>query len=136
MGQTEICVSNFCSIQSGIVIFDSPGGKKTQSDLFDGRSHLIVYHFMVAPEWNEGCPSRSFVMDHTDGASVHLATRKGVLHPDLFAFHASFCSEAGLQHARCPAKPRGRHIVPMRLTNTPSWLYFRSVRSSEKSVKL
>jgi hypothetical protein len=45
-------------------------------------------------------------------------------------------SQAGLQHARCTAKPRGRHIVPMRLTNTPLWLYFRSVRSSEKSVKL
>ncbi len=43
---------------------------------------------------------------------------------------------AGLQHAPCPAKSRGRHIVPMRLTNMPLWLYFRSVRSSEKSVKL
>ena len=46
------------------------------------------------------------------------------------------CSEAGLQHARCPAKRRGRYLVAMRLTNTPLWLYFRSVRSSEKSVKL
>src|SRR5260370_26350895 len=43
---------------------------------------------------------------------------------------------AGLQHARCPAKPSDRHIVPMRLRNTPLWLYFRLVRSSEKSVKL
>src|SRR6266566_2938389 len=40
------------------------------------------------------------------------------------------CSEAGVQHASCPAKPSDRHIVPMRLTNTPLWLYFRSVRSS------
>src|SRR5215469_2133746 len=44
--------------------------------------------------------------------------------------------QAGLQHARRRAKPRGRHMVPMRLRNTPLWLYFRSVRSSEKSVKL
>jgi hypothetical protein len=45
-------------------------------------------------------------------------------------------SQAGLQHARCTAKPRGRHILPMRLTKTPLWLYFRSVSSSEKLVKL
>jgi predicted dithiol-disulfide oxidoreductase (DUF899 family) len=34
-----------------------------------------VYHFMFGPEWNEGCPSCSFNMDHTDGALVHLAQR-------------------------------------------------------------
>jgi predicted dithiol-disulfide oxidoreductase (DUF899 family) len=56
-------------------VFDSPGGKKTLADLFDGRSQLIVYHFMFGPEWNEGCPSCSFNMDHTDGALVHLAQR-------------------------------------------------------------
>jgi predicted dithiol-disulfide oxidoreductase (DUF899 family) len=56
-------------------IFDSPDGKKILADLFDGRSQLIVYHFMFGPEWNEGCPSCSFNMDHTDGALVHLAQR-------------------------------------------------------------
>jgi len=56
-------------------VFDSPGGKKTLADLFDGKSQLIVYHFMFGPEWNEGCPSCSFNMDHTDGALAHLAQR-------------------------------------------------------------
>src|SRR5438094_7215946 len=56
-------------------VFDSPNGKKTLADLFDGRSQLIVYHFMFGPEWQEGCPSCSFNMDHTDGALVHLAQR-------------------------------------------------------------
>jgi len=56
-------------------LFDSPVGRKTLADLFDGRSQLIVYHFMFGPEWNEGCPSCSFNMDHTDGALVHLAQR-------------------------------------------------------------
>src|SRR5258705_450362 len=56
-------------------VFDSPGGKKTLADLFDGRRQLIVYHFMFGPEWNEGCPSCSFNMDHTDGALLHLAQR-------------------------------------------------------------
>src|SRR5580658_10553876 len=56
-------------------VFDSPSGKKTLSDLFDGKSQLIVYHLMFGPEWEEACPSCSFNMDHTDGALVHLAER-------------------------------------------------------------
>jgi predicted dithiol-disulfide oxidoreductase (DUF899 family) len=56
-------------------VFDSPARKKTLADLFEGRSQLIVYHFMFGPEWNEGCPSCSFNMDHTDGGLVHLAQR-------------------------------------------------------------
>src|SRR5271154_4797690 len=56
-------------------VFDSPSGKTTLADLFDGRSQLIVYHFMFGPEWKEGCPSCSFNMDHTDSALVHLAQR-------------------------------------------------------------
>lgn len=56
-------------------VFDAPGGKKTLADLFEGRSQLIIYHFMFGPDWKEGCPSCSFNMDHTDGALVHLAQR-------------------------------------------------------------
>jgi predicted dithiol-disulfide oxidoreductase (DUF899 family) len=56
-------------------VFDSPGGKKTLAGLFDGKSQLIVYHFMFGPDWKEGCPSCSFNMDHADGALVHLAQR-------------------------------------------------------------
>lgn len=56
-------------------IFDSLNGKKTLADLFEGKSQLIIYHFMFGPEWNEGCPSCSFNMDHTDAALVHLAQR-------------------------------------------------------------
>ena len=56
-------------------VFDGPNGKQTLADLFDGRSQLVVYHFMFGPEWKEGCPSCSFNMDHTDGALLHLAQR-------------------------------------------------------------
>jgi predicted dithiol-disulfide oxidoreductase (DUF899 family) len=56
-------------------VFDGPKGKETLADLFDGRSQLIVYHFMFHPEWKEGCPSCSFVVDHIDGAAPHLAAR-------------------------------------------------------------
>ena len=55
--------------------FDGPGGKQTLSDLFGGRSQLVVYHFMFGPDWAEGCPSCSFVSDHVDGALPHLAAR-------------------------------------------------------------
>jgi len=56
-------------------VFDSPEGKKTLADLFDGRSQLVIYHFMFGPDWKEGCPSCSLNMDHTDGALTHLAQR-------------------------------------------------------------
>lgn len=56
-------------------VFSGSNGKVTLADLFDGKNQLIVYHFMFGPEWNEGCPSRSFNMDHTDAALVHLAQR-------------------------------------------------------------
>jgi predicted dithiol-disulfide oxidoreductase (DUF899 family) len=56
-------------------VFDGPDGKKTLADLFEGRSQLIVYHFMFGPGWEEGCPSCSFLADHIDGSIVHLAQR-------------------------------------------------------------
>jgi len=56
-------------------VFDSPRGKVSLADLFDGRSQLIVYHFMFHPEWREGCPSCSFLVDHFDGTIPHLAAR-------------------------------------------------------------
>src|SRR5206468_8582408 len=61
--------------------FDSPSGKKTLADLFDGRSQLIVYHFMFGPEWQEGCPSCSFNMDQPDGPLRHLAHRDASFAP-------------------------------------------------------
>ncbi len=53
-------------------VFDTPQGRKTLADLFDGRSQLMVYHFMLGPEWEAGCPGCSFLSDHVDGALPHL----------------------------------------------------------------
>ncbi|HTY84422.1 MAG TPA: thioredoxin family protein [Silvibacterium sp.] len=53
-------------------VFDGPNGKETLSDLFAGRSQLIVRHFMFGPGWKEGCVGCSFASDHVDGALVHL----------------------------------------------------------------
>ena len=53
-------------------VFDTPTGRKSLADLFDGRSQLIVYHFMLGPDWEAGCPGCSFLADHLDGALLHL----------------------------------------------------------------
>src|SRR5260370_41275936 len=45
-------------------VFDGPRGKESLAELFDGRSQLIIYHFMFGPGWGEGCKSCSFLADH------------------------------------------------------------------------
>jgi predicted dithiol-disulfide oxidoreductase (DUF899 family) len=52
--------------------FDGPDGERTLSDLFEGRSQLILSHFMFGPGWTEGCVGCSFRSDHVDGALAHL----------------------------------------------------------------
>jgi predicted dithiol-disulfide oxidoreductase (DUF899 family) len=56
-------------------VFDGPQGKESLADLFSGRSQLLVYHFMFGPEWEQGCPSCSWVADNIDPNVVHLAQR-------------------------------------------------------------
>ena len=56
-------------------VFEGPNGKESLADLFDGRSQLIVYHFMFGPDWSEGCKSCSLLADHYDPAIVHLEQR-------------------------------------------------------------
>lgn len=53
-------------------VFDGPNGKETLANLFDGRSQLIIRHFMFGPGWKEGCVGCSFASDHVAGALVHL----------------------------------------------------------------
>jgi len=55
--------------------FDTAQGKQSLADLFGGKTQLIIYHFMLGPGWEAGCPSCSFLADHFDGAVVHLAQR-------------------------------------------------------------
>jgi predicted dithiol-disulfide oxidoreductase (DUF899 family) len=52
--------------------FITESGRATLADLFDGRSQLIVYHFMFGPDWDEGCPSCSSLGDHIELPRVHL----------------------------------------------------------------
>ncbi len=54
-------------------VFDTDDGKKTLADLFDGRSQLIVYHFMRRRDLDDRCVGCSFLADHIDGPNLHLA---------------------------------------------------------------
>jgi predicted dithiol-disulfide oxidoreductase (DUF899 family) len=56
-------------------IFEGRDGKQTLSELFDGRSQLIVYHFMFDPSWDAGCLHCSFWADNFNGITVHLNQR-------------------------------------------------------------
>ena len=56
-------------------MFEGPDGRQRLADLFDGRSQLLVQHFMFTPGDEEVCPSCCFMADHSDGMTVHLAHR-------------------------------------------------------------
>ncbi len=56
-------------------VFHGASGNVSLAELFDGRSQLMVYHFMFGPEWEQGCPSCSYLADHFDGLTTHLAQR-------------------------------------------------------------
>lgn len=53
-------------------VFETPQGKKSLAELFGPRSQLVVYHFMLGPGWEVGCPGCSFLCDHLDGTLPHL----------------------------------------------------------------
>ena len=60
-------------------IFDGPNGKESLSEVFAGRSQLLVYHFMFGPEWSEGCKSCSFWADNFNSIIIHLNQRDATM---------------------------------------------------------
>ncbi len=59
--------------------FETDGGSASLTDLFRGRSQLLVYHFMFGPDWAAGCPSCSMIADGFNGFTVHLANHDVML---------------------------------------------------------
>lgn len=59
--------------------FDTDKGSASLADLFQGRSQLIVYHFMFGPDYTAGCPSCSMIADGFNGSTVHLANHDVML---------------------------------------------------------
>ena len=60
--------------------FETDEGKASLADLFQGRSQLMVYHFMFGPDYTAGCPSCSMIADGFNGFAVHLANHDVTLH--------------------------------------------------------
>ena len=56
-------------------VLGTPQGPRALADLFEGRSQLLVQHFMLGPGWAQGCPSCSYMADHSDGMLPHLHAR-------------------------------------------------------------
>jgi predicted dithiol-disulfide oxidoreductase (DUF899 family) len=59
--------------------FDTENGRATLKDLFQGRSQLLVYHFMFGPDYTAGCPSCSAIADGFNGITAHLANHDVML---------------------------------------------------------
>ena len=59
--------------------FETEAGSASLADLFEGRSQLLVYHFMLGPDYKAGCPSCSAIADGFNGFSVHLANHDVML---------------------------------------------------------
>ncbi len=55
--------------------FETADGTKSLAELFDGRTQLLIYHFMFGPSWDGGCPVCSSIADTLDPNAVHLAAR-------------------------------------------------------------
>jgi predicted dithiol-disulfide oxidoreductase (DUF899 family) len=75
-------------------MFEGSNGKQTLADLFEGRSQLIVKHFMMAPGWKEGCLGCSFGADQVEGSVVHLVNHDVMFvavsrapYPEIAAYH-------------------------------------------------
>ena len=60
-------------------VFEGLQGRRSLAELFEGRRQLLVQHFMLGPDWEQGCPSCSYMADHSDGMTVHLAHRDTTL---------------------------------------------------------
>lgn len=59
--------------------FETEQGRVALADLFQGRSQLLVYHFMFGPDWEAGCPSCSSIADGFNGITPHLANHDVML---------------------------------------------------------
>ncbi len=75
-------------------VFDGPDGRQTLADLFDGRSQLLIKHFMMGPDWEQGCLGCSFGADSMSGSLVHLVNHDVMVvavsrapYPRIKAFH-------------------------------------------------
>src|SRR5262249_28350707 len=95
--------------------FEGPNGARSLADLFEGRSQLIVYHFMLGPDWEEGCKSCSFWADNFNGIPIHLNHRDVRLRP----FHGLHWRRLTLIRSAWAGASRGfRHTEAISISTT------------------
>ncbi len=106
--------------------FDSTKGKAL-ADLFDDRNQLIVYHFMLAPDWEEGCKSCSFRADNFNGIPIHLN------HRDVCCIRGRIRerSQFNREYSRFFGQPPMRDIRTLRSPGAPP---FESVSNLQNAV--
>jgi predicted dithiol-disulfide oxidoreductase (DUF899 family) len=90
-------------------LFDADGGTRTLAELFDGRSQLLIYHFMFGPDYEAGCPTCSSMADGIDGLLPHLHARDLTL---------AFVSRAPLEKLQAYKQRMGWSIPWLSSANT------------------
>jgi predicted dithiol-disulfide oxidoreductase (DUF899 family) len=106
--------------------FDTDDGRRTLADLFDGRSQLLLYHFMFGPSYEAGCPICSSMADGLDGLLPHLHAR------DL---NLVFVSRAPLPKLQAYKQRMGWRVPWVSAANTDFSFDFRSSLTEEQVRK-
>ena len=120
-------------------VFDAPQGRKNLSELFDGRSQLIVYHFLLGPGWDAGCSGCSFLSDHIDAALPHLKHHDVTLtavSPAPFVEIEAYKKRMGGDSPGCPpSEPTSTTTITFPSLGT-NWRRAKSLTTSPKRLCL
>jgi predicted dithiol-disulfide oxidoreductase (DUF899 family) len=105
-------------------VFDTVDGKRTLAELFDGRSQLLVYHFMFGPNYEAGCPTCSSMADTIDGALPHLHARDVTM---------SYVSQAPLEKLQAYRRRMGWNMPWVSAAGTDFNFDFGRARTEEQT---
>jgi predicted dithiol-disulfide oxidoreductase (DUF899 family) len=105
-------------------VFDTVDGKRTLAELFDGRSQLLVYHFMFGPNYEAGCPTCSSMADTIDGALPHLHARDVTM---------TYVSQAPLEKLQAYRRRMGWNMPWASAANTDFNFDFGRARTEEQT---
>ncbi len=117
--------------------FGTDGGEASLADLFRGRSQLLIYHFMLGPGWDEGCPSCSGLADGFDETHLHLqnhdvaftAVSRGPLEK-LLAYRDGWAGAS-----RGPRRNGANSITTSMSRSTPRWRRWNTTSRTKPSSK-
>jgi predicted dithiol-disulfide oxidoreductase (DUF899 family) len=105
-------------------VFDTDDGPRTLAELFDGRSQLLVYHFMFGPTYEAGCTVCSSMADTIDGALPHLHARDVTM---------TYVSQAPLEKLQAYKRRMGWNMPWASAANTDFGFDFGRARTEEQT---